>query len=650
MHMLWRWSVTAIATALLALAGVRSASGSAAAAGQPEGAGKMSLSGEAQRVKAAPGDQFAIALTMQFAEGWHAWPNKPVIPRGVDVTPIATVLTIDESKLPKGVKVHAAWAQWPKPHEVTSAGFTGTPITVLSYSDSQAIFVPVTIAADAPLGKVRVPAAVTYQACDENSCMPATDATATVEFEVVAAGQGGAPAAGELWTGFDASVFAKILSGSAAPQAGGKTKFDFLGYTFYLDSGAYLLIFGIAFVAGFLMNFTPCVIPVIPIKILSLQAHAKSPGKLAYFGVIYCLGIVALYVVIGLLAFGLITGGRKFDWGQVFSLPWFSATMAVIIAVMAVGMMGLFSMRLPNFVYAVNPTGDTATGNFVGGLLTGVLAVPCTGPLLGATFAWIVTQPPAVGLGTFAVMGLGMAFPYALLIAFPKLLSRMPRGGPGGELLKQVLGIFLLAVAVFLASNLVRDKWPWWVIAAIAIIGSGWLIVGAWRMLRSQRAKVVCTLLGVIGVPAFFVMGRSMADEGPLGWKKFYDRPDGEIAAAIEQALKQRKVVVIDFTAKWCINCQYIEKNTLNSEEGVKLLTAPDVQILKVDLTSSAPDQGWGMVKKIAGGGGIPLIAVYGPGAEKPVYFQSFFKAADLAEAMRKVRSGPAAASIEPAR
>jgi thiol:disulfide interchange protein DsbD len=86
-------------------------------------------------------------------------------------------------------------------------------------------------------------------------------------------------------------------------------------------------------------------------------------------------------------------------------------------------------------VYAVNPTGDTAAGNFVGGLLTGVLAVPCTGPLLGATVAWIATQPPALGLSTFLVMGLGMAAPYALLIAFPKLLSRMPRGGPGGELL-----------------------------------------------------------------------------------------------------------------------------------------------------------------------------------------------------------------------
>ncbi|MGH7132641.1 MAG: cytochrome c biogenesis protein CcdA [Phycisphaerales bacterium] len=609
--------------------------------------GKMTLTATVQRPKAAPGDQFAIALTMQFEDGWHAWPNQPIVPKGIDVTPTPTVLKIDETKLPKGVNVYAPWAQWPAPHDVTSGAFTGTPLTIKSFSGAQVLFVPVVVGPDAAPGKVKFEVAVNYQACDENVCMPSVDAAATVEFEIVAPGQAGTIAGGDEWAKFDASMFAKILGGATAPAAGGKAKFDFLGYTFYLDSSAYLLILCIAFIAGLLMNFTPCVIPVIPIKILSLQAHAKTPGKLAYFGIVYCLGIVALYAVIGLMAFGLVTGGRKFDWGQIFSLPWFSALMAILIAIMAIGMMGVFTFKLPNFVYAVNPTGDTATGNFVGGLLTGVLAVPCTGPLLGATVAWIATQPPALGLSTFLVMGLGMAAPYALLIAFPKLLSRMPRGGPGGELLKQVLGVFMLAVAAYLASNLVRDKWPWWIVAVLGMGGCVWLLVGAWRMLRSQMAKVVCTVLALIGLPAFFLMGRSLADEGPLAWKKFYDRPDAEIASTLEAAIKQGKVVVIDFTAKWCINCQYIEKNTLASVEGVKLLTAPDVQILKVDLTSSEPDQGWGTVKQISGGGGIPLIAVYGPGIEKPIYFQSFFKASDLEAAMLKARAKASASGGE---
>ena len=144
----------------------------------PADDGKMTLTAAVQRPKAAPGDQFAIALTMQFEDGWHAWPNKPIVPKGIDVTPTPTVLKVEEAKLPKGVSVYVPWAQWPEPHDVTSGGFTGTPITVKSFGGTQVLFVPVVIGADTAPGKVKFDVAVNYQACDENVCMPSVDAAA----------------------------------------------------------------------------------------------------------------------------------------------------------------------------------------------------------------------------------------------------------------------------------------------------------------------------------------------------------------------------------------------------------------------------------------------------------------------------------------
>lgn len=591
-----------------------------------------------QKAEANPGDQFALAVVIDYAPTWHSWPNfKPELPKGFeDLTVFPTELAVPTKDgkpvATPGVDLHMKWVQWPKPHLAKVAG-----TQVLAFSDRTIVYVPVTIATDAKPGEVEVALDLSYQACDENVCAMPNSMPLTAKIKIVPVGQATSNQKPEIFGGFTAAVFGQIASGVGPVE---KWEFDFIGTKFSLRKDAYFLILLIAFVAGVLMNFTPCVLPVIPLKILSLQSHAKSPGKLLYLGVFYCVGVILLYLVLGLLAFGIISGGQKFDWGQLFSLPWFTVSVAILVAALGVAMTGGVSIRLPNFVYSVNPTGDSALGNLIGGLLTGILATPCTGPLLGASFAWATTQPPLVGLSAITMMGVGMAAPYALLICFPKLLSKMPRGGAGSELLKQVMGIFMIAVAAFLFANIIEGKWPWWVISAIAMAGCLWLIIGAWRMLKSRSSAVAMTIIGIIGIGGFFVMGRSLTDEGPLSWNKFKDKPDSAIIAAITEAKAKGRVVVVDFTAKWCVSCQFIEKTSLNSEKGVELLTAKDVTLVKVDLTNARPEQslGWGVVKEISGGGGIPLIAIYGPALEKPVYFQSFFEVAALEAAMSQAR------------
>ena len=83
------------------------------------------------------------------------------------------------------------------------------------------------------------------------------------------------------------------------------------------------------------------------------------------------------------------------------------------------------------------------------GVFTAVLSTPCTGPLLGATVAWTATQKPMVAFLTLVVMGVGMAAPYIVLTAFPKLLQKLPKTGAGSELLKQIMGALMVAVAIW---------------------------------------------------------------------------------------------------------------------------------------------------------------------------------------------------------
>lgn len=590
---------------------------------------KVAVSAISQRPTAHPGDTFAVAVRFKIAEHLHIWPSKAEKSAATDGTDIieTKIEFIPNANTPKWLKVYPAFAQWPAPEEVTvQAG------KVKAYENEFIVFVPVVIDPSAPTdaaGRITFDLKIRYQACDATTCFRAENPILSVPLTIVAMDKPAPPVENDTFRAFDQSVFSRVADLS---------DFDFLGIRFQVGSNSYALILLIALAAGVLMNFTPCVIPVIPIKILSIQAHANSPGKLAYFGTLYCLGIITLYIAIGVLFVGLIEGVRKLDWGQLFTYPAFTITMALIVGIMGVGLMGLFTFRLPNFVYAVNPVGEKPLGNYVGGILTGILAVPCTGPLLGATIAWIATQPKWLGMATFVVMGIGMALPYALLVAFPSLLKKMPKGGPGGELMKQVMGAFLIVVAAFMAGNLTSAKWPWFIVGATSAFACIWWIKGSIRMLRTPKARVINVFAAVLVMFGLGYMVYSLTAPPPVDWRMFVNEKDTTIMAAIKAETAKGKVVIIDFTAKWCTNCHVIERNVLYSAQGLATINSDLVTPMKVDLTNSDQDQGWGTVREISGGGGVPLIAVFGPGAEKPIYFQSFFGAGDLAAAVAKVK------------
>ncbi len=201
----------------------------------------------------------------------------------------------------------------------------------------------------------------------------------------------------------------------------------------------------LAGIAGFLLNFTPCVLPVIPIKVLSLHQQAGNPARCLALGTSFGIGIVVFFLAVA-VPIGVL---KVIDWGEMFTKWWVNIPIGLLIGAMALGMMGLFTVKLPQKAYMFNPSHDTHTGSFLTGFLTGLLSTPCTGPMLGATIAWVVTQSTGMVLIVFGAMGVGMAFPYVILAANPKWVDRLPRTGPGSELVKQVMGLVLIAVAVY---------------------------------------------------------------------------------------------------------------------------------------------------------------------------------------------------------
>src|SRR5690606_12559047 len=255
---------------------------------------------------------------------------------------------------------------------------------------------------------------------------------------------------------------------------------------------------------GFVLNLTPCVLPVIPIKIMSIMQHANKPGKNLALGLWMAVGVVMFWVALG-LPVAFIAGVT--DPSRIFGIRWFTVGIGVLIAVMGIGIMGMFTIQLPQSLYMVNPKADTAGGSFLLGVMTGVLGLPCFGFVAGALLAGAATLPAWMVIAIFGGIGVGMAAPYLVLAMKPALIERIPRTGPASELVKQVVALLLLAAAAYFVGSgligLVSERpWMgrmlhWWAVAIFAVAAGLWLMVRTFQISGKPAPRVVFTVLAV---------------------------------------------------------------------------------------------------------------------------------------------------------
>lgn len=569
------------------------------------------------------GEQLPIAVVLQHAPRFHTWPNEPIVPPefGPDFVPIPT--TIEIFAVSEFIEVGAA--QWPSP-EVVTVRFTGAPVELLSYVDTAAVYLPLTIADDVESGELGLELAVRYQTCDERRCyfpkverldvlLTAVTADTVVAVEAIEPG----PFAEFDWRTFGAG---------ASPSTGlPALTMSAFGWSFEFDPSGLeglLLLLVLAALGGFILNLTPCVLPVIPIKVMGLSRASGDRSRLLLLGLVMSAGIVAFWVVLG----GAIAAIAGFDAiSSLFQTGWFALVVGLIVAVMAVGMMGLFSLRLPQALYRLDPGQETLVGSFGFGVMTAVLSTPCTAPFMGGASAWAATQAPPITLATFGAIGFGMALPYAVLSAQPRLVEKMPRSGPWSLLVKQVIGLVMLAVATFFigtwaAAALAEPPEPpgrgfWWLVAWFGVLACGWLILGTFRLSRSTvRRGVVSALAGAFALTLLYA-ARGLSSHGPIDWVHYTPERFSESAAKGE-------VIVLDFTAEWCLNCKALESGVLHQDEIVELLEEQGIVPMRVDLTTDNP-AGKAKLAQLDWVG-IPLLAVYGPatGYGAPLKFDSY--------------------------
>jgi thiol:disulfide interchange protein DsbD len=540
----------------------------------------------------APGASVDVAIAFTIPAGWHIWVNETQARALPDVAVFEGALFTTLTLAPDTSALRITGVQWPAPHTAKADVGEG-PQSYAVYEGSGTIFARLQASAQAS-GDFATELVLAVQACNATSCIQPGDVRVPVRVRVQAGAAVAAP--GSAFAGLDPARMVAASGSDAdatAEATDGSIRFDFFGANFDVDprGTGLLLVLLVAFVGGALLNFTPCVLPVIPLKIMSLSAAAGDRARCLRLGLVMSAGVVAFWLALGLLVGG-ISGFTAAN--QLFQYPAFTIALGLFIAVMAVGMAGFFSVNLPQWVHGIEASHESAGGSFVMGMMTAVLSTPCTAPLMGAAAGWAASSGsmPTV-LAVFGTIGAGMAAPYLLLSAYPDLARRMPRSGPASEVVKQVMGLLLLAAAAFFVGagvNGLRST-PgaehWWLVGAIGAAAGLWL---AWRTIRLARRHLTRALFVSLGLLiAVLSVGITRAlGVASVGWVPY-------AAETLAKAKAEGKIVVLDFTAEWCLNCKALESAVLHREDVVDALAVPEVVAIKVDITNRRSD-GWNLL------------------------------------------------------
>ena len=389
-----------------------------------------------------------------------------------------------------------------------------------------------------------------------------------------------------------------------------------------------------AFLGGLILNLMPCVFPVLAIKVLAFTQHGdpKDPAVAAQVrashrasGVAYTLGVVLSFAALGALLVALRAAGEQLGWGFQLQSPAVVAALAVLFTLIGLNLAGLFEFGslLPSSMaslQAKNPTIDS----FLTGVLATAVASPCTAPFMGASLGLAVGLPAPQALSVFAAIGLGMATPYLLASWVPAVAHALPRPGAWMNTFKQFMAFPMFGTVVWLLWVLGQQSGINGAAALLSLLVMLAMLVWAWGL--GGRSRTWLTAATGVGLLALLQAVGSLvvADpDTPLAhsnstshsgaqatWQAWSPEAMGELTRA-------GRTVFVDYTAAWCVTCQYNKRTTLSHPDVLSDFAARNVALLRADWTRRDP----AVTASLAslGRNGVPTYALHRPGQSPTV-------------------------------
>jgi thiol:disulfide interchange protein DsbD len=407
-----------------------------------------------------------------------------------------------------------------------------------------------------------------------------------------------------------------------------------------------------AFLGGLILNITPCVLPILPIRIMAIVNQAqKDKSKVFRHVMVYTLGVLISFAILAAIFIGIQAAGQSAGWGTQNQNPYFQVALLAIVFVFALSLLGLFEITAPGMNTANKASSRGGYGgSFFGGIFAFLMAISCTGPFLGAALPFAMKLSPVLIMVFFLLIGLGFAFPFILIGFFPKALKIIPKPGDWMVLFKELMGFVLLwlvytmlkttlaltggaylvnvlqyllvlAFALWLYGRFVRFEYSratQWIFSILALLI---IALASWYFLPIKEEHMALEVAAPVGDEML------QSPHAPEGWYVFSPQLIAKLQA-------DGKSVFLDIGAEWCKNCKTNERTVLFTEDIMKEFARNEVVLLKGDFTKKDPV----LMEWITAHDrlGVPFNALYTPG-EEPVIFPELLSKGMIRDALNNI-------------
>ena len=533
---------------------------------------------------------------------------------------------------------------YPAPNHKNSDG-------IWEYYKSLTLSRSFTVSKTAKPGPITINASISFNLCNKTSgfCDPPRETEGSVKLEIL-------PATAEDQAGKEGELAEEqpLEADSATADSAGQsteTPADAAPAQEKAGGGKIWYYMLLAILGGIVLNFTPCVLPILPIRAMSMVNQAqKDISKVLIHTLVYTLGVLISFGAIAAVFVIARASGVNLTYGFLSQSLLYNLIMMSILFLFGLSLMGVWEMTVPGMNAAAKTTSKKGYGgSFFAGVFAFLMGFSCMGPFMGPALEVAVRLSSPMLVLFFLLIGLGFALPFIIISLFPKALKLVPKPGEWMNIFKELMGFVLMYLTWKYFSNVwgLTKSGPYLMKTGLYLVYLGF---AAWlygRFVRPENKKTVQIILGLAAVAVIAASAATL-----LPWKEEYRpqdtaaaRADGMVPAdhpgwyvfspeLFARLQSEGKPVFLDIGADWCTNCKSNEKKVLLQPDIQAEFTKRGVVLLKGDFTREDPVLKDWMQK--GGSIGVPFNVLYIPGRE-PVKMAELFSKADLLKALELI-------------
>lgn len=390
------------------------------------------------------------------------------------------------------------------------------------------------------------------------------------------------------------------------------------------------IYFLFAFIGGFILNFMPCVLPVLSLKLYSLY-DSQSISERRWECLLTSVTIFIYFSFLALVTIIFKKAGKLFIPGFSLQIPELILAYLGIIIILISLLRDKITFNIDvSFIEKYGKTGKNLK-IISTSLISTILATPCTAPFLVTSMSFAATQETQVILSIFSFASIGFAFPYIILTIFPKTILILPKSGKWQNYLKTIFVVMLFGTIIWLLYIILGQLGVYATFSSFALIYIIRFI--AEREFKSNRSKILSLAL-LFSLLLYIPVNVSknfddLSQYYEKSWQEFTN-------LKLEDNINKNNLVIVSVTADWCVICKINKFRVLDTINTVEFLRKYDTIKLYADLTVENTEvTNYMTINNFVG---VPHTIIYGPKAKEGIILPVIFNFEDIQDAILKAK------------